>query len=728
MQALEQAMKKQRLNLMADKGDNGDDLVAYMAARGGLIEELETELAALQKQHQDHMHQAKLKDAEISSLRSQLTTWRAIKEAEAASLTSSNKQLAAQLAREIARGKTLDNQLSKTQQEWTRSKQQVEELQQQLSMTQQQAAVAASAADLASQDLNQQLTACQRDAVERSRLAQQTLALHKDRLTAEQESHSMTQQQLADTRQQLSAAVASAAAAEAAAARNEGRAIKAEMQATNMAGSEMQVMLKMLQEQLKRQSQQLAGAQEAMQQARLVHGLRQQLQEAQQELNSSRIQMEELQVQAAQLEQVQNEVNLWRTAFKSTLGLDHPSPQAIQALRNKQQHVEKQHHDAQVQLLSLRTENKDLHEKLAVAEARQADVSSQIQQAQQQVQQLQLSLRLAQTERDGLNRLVTLLEQEQADGPGAADAAGASAAVAAHGSALQQPSGAAACAKVESLQALVAQLQTALAELQGRLTAATAAKVAAKAAQAEAESQAKALTRENDELNIMVAGLQSQLSDGDYDPSASRILHLVANPRAEMDRLQDKALLDQYKEENEQLKQALARAAAAAGSAGQAAAANSSGSGMASAGAGNAVDPAVAAAVAAAEVKLTTRKLQEANKQNDRLKSMFKHHAQAFRDGCRVLFGYRMEMVCDPCVDTQHAPATYTLASCLGSKDDVLMFRYHPNADPQYTLLKTPLSQKLKQDVDVFINNFKSIPAFTANYTMTLFQQTTSGG
>eukprot|EP00879_Flechtneria_rotunda_P009698 GHRR01010147.1.p1 GENE.GHRR01010147.1~~GHRR01010147.1.p1 ORF type:complete len:294 (-),score=88.61 GHRR01010147.1:1110-1991(-) len=191
--------------------------------------------------------------------------------------------------------------------------------------------------------------------------------------------------------------------------------------------------------------------------------------------------------------------------------------------------------------------------------------------------------------------------------------------------------------------------------------------------------------------------MQSQLSDGDYDPSASRILHLVANPRAEMDRLQDKALLDQYKEENEQLKQALARAAAAAGtarlhqivavhnswlstlkeeaycaachglhaslhvvsspymwtnpkptlaltvllamcyagSAGQAAAANSSGSGMASAGAGNAVDPAVAAAVAAAEVKLTTRKLQEANKQNDRLKSMFKHHAQAFRDGCR---------------------------------------------------------------------------------------------
>lgn len=53
--------------------------------------------------------------------------------------------------------------------------------------------------------------------------------------------------------------------------------------------------------------------------------------------------------------------------------------------------------------------------------------------------------------------------------------------------------------------------------------------------------------------------------------------------------------------------------------------------------------------------------------------------------------------------------------------------RYHPQSEPQYTILKTPLSKKLAQDVQVFIHNFNSIPAFTANYTMTLFQQTTSG-
>jgi hypothetical protein len=40
----------------------------------------------------------------------------------------------------------------------------------------------------------------------------------------------------------------------------------------------------------------------------------------------------------------------------------------------------------------------------------------------------------------------------------------------------------------------------------------------------------------------------------------------------------------------------------------------------------------------------------------------------------------------------------------------------------------TPLSERLSRDVRVFIGNFSSIPALTANHTMTLFQQSTQGG
>jgi hypothetical protein len=65
--------------------------------------------------------------------------------------------------------------------------------------------------------------------------------------------------------------------------------------------------------------------------------------------------------------------------------------------------------------------------------------------------------------------------------------------------------------------------------------------------------------------------------------------------------------------------------------------------------------------------------------------------------------------------------------NCFAECTALLWFcRYHPTAEPQYRLVKTPLSQRLAQDVQVFVDNFNCIPAFTANHTMTLFQQTTN--
>jgi DNA anti-recombination protein RmuC len=82
------------------------------------IYELDEELQSLRKQHQEQAQQLELREAEAASLRNQLTTWRAVKDAEAASLSSSNKQLAEQLAKEIAHGKTLDKQLTQTHTDW----------------------------------------------------------------------------------------------------------------------------------------------------------------------------------------------------------------------------------------------------------------------------------------------------------------------------------------------------------------------------------------------------------------------------------------------------------------------------------------------------------------------------------------------------------------------------------------------------------------------------------
>eukprot|EP00878_Enallax_costatus_P007682 GHUV01008042.1.p1 GENE.GHUV01008042.1~~GHUV01008042.1.p1 ORF type:complete len:273 (+),score=97.38 GHUV01008042.1:248-1066(+) len=223
------------------RGDGSDDIVAFMAARGGRIQELEEELSTLRSQNQEQAQQIDVKDAETSSLKSQLATWRAVKDAEAASLNSSNKQLAEQLAEEIARGRTLESQLSRAQTEWNDTKVQLQQLQQQICHQEQQAASAASYSDMTIRDLNDQLTTLRREASERSRAAQRSLAQEQERLRSEQEAHAITQQQLQSARQQLAAALSRAAEVDAAAARSEGRAIKAEMQAAAMAGSDTQV-------------------------------------------------------------------------------------------------------------------------------------------------------------------------------------------------------------------------------------------------------------------------------------------------------------------------------------------------------------------------------------------------------------------------------------------------------------------------------------------------------
>eukprot|EP00775_Hariotina_reticulata_P012147 gene12147-12285_t len=515
------------------------------------IQELDHELSVLHKLHRDQAQQLEHKDTEIYSLRTQLNTWRTVKEAEAASLSNSNKQLTEQLTREMARSKALDNQLTRTQHELSDVKLQADNLQQQLVSAEQRAAAASSYSQRTTKDLQQQLSAAEQDAADRIKLLQQQLVLEKDRLQAERESHTTTQQQLRDVRQQLTSAVARVGEAEAAAAAGEGRALRAEMQATTMAGSDTQ----------------------------------------------------------------------------STLGIDYPSPAALSALQGKQQQLEQHKHNIEQELLALKTDIAETRDALKRAETARAVAAAQLQTTQQLLQQSDLAARLAATELDGLKKL-------------------------------------------------------------------------------------------------------SQLAGGDYDPSTTRVLHLAANPAAEVERLRQQVRLDRLETENKELREALTRR-------GQEAAEPSASDPMDHDAAahqavsqpvatGSSDNPAVAAAVAAAEIKVLTRKLELAEKQAATMKDVFKQRVRAFRESCRFLFGYKVDMVSDPWPDVLHAPTTYTLTSCLGNKQDVLMFRYHPTAEPQYRLVKTALSQRLAQDVQVFIDNFNCIPAFTANHTMTLFQQTTN--
>ena len=64
------------------------------------------------------LQQLDSKDAQISSLQNELTTWKNIKEAETQNLAKTAHQLTEQLSQQIIKSKTLEAQLAKTQSEW----------------------------------------------------------------------------------------------------------------------------------------------------------------------------------------------------------------------------------------------------------------------------------------------------------------------------------------------------------------------------------------------------------------------------------------------------------------------------------------------------------------------------------------------------------------------------------------------------------------------------------
>lgn len=80
----------------------------------------------------------------------------------------------------------------------------------------------------------------------------------------------------------------------------------------------LQVMVRMLQEQVQQHQAQLAGAHEAKQQAQLVPSLQQQLQQAHHELRDVKHSLQELLQQQEQTKRMQDELELWKVAFKVT--------------------------------------------------------------------------------------------------------------------------------------------------------------------------------------------------------------------------------------------------------------------------------------------------------------------------------------------------------------------------------------------------------------------------
>jgi hypothetical protein len=98
-------------------------------------------------------------------------------------------------------------------------------------------------------------------------------------------------------------------------------------------------------------------------------------------------------------------------------------------------------------------------------------------------------------------------------------------------------------------------------------------------------------------------------------------------------------------------------------------------------------------------------------------------------EAVRCLFGYRVDMQAAAPGSTKGAlvalrpdGAAAKAAAPPGDRDPQLQFRFTP-ATGRLELLPTPLARALAKEVSTFIERFASVPAFTANLTMDLFQK-----
>ena len=150
----------------------------------------------------------------------------------------------------------------------------------------------------------------------------------------------------------------------------------------------------------------------------------------------------------------------------------------------------------------------------------------------------------------------------------------------------------------------------------------------------------------------------------------------------------------------------------------------------------------VGTVVADAELVVARRRAADLEKRERRLMSAFQKQIYVFRESVRLLFGYKVDMSVDESGAGAHA-CVATLRSRFSDADDedgassVLRFAVEParadgaagaaaaRDEGSVALLATPLAEteKVRRMADTFVGKCGSVPAFLANLTTELFNE-----
>jgi len=244
-----------------------------------------------------------------------------------------------------------------------------------------------------------------------------------------------------------------------------------------------------------------------------------------------------------------------------------------------------------------------------------------------------------------------------------------------------------------------------------------------------AEGRQAALEREAAALAKELAALEMRVGRGEFDRKQTKVLHLKLNPAAEATQEAAGRDLNRVTAENAALRsqlsaleQAATAAAAAAERGGTGEAVGpSDGGGAAAAAAAVAAAGSSRMAVVEAEATVAKQRVADLEKREARYKDIFRQKINTFRDGCLYLFGYRVEMR-----DAPGGATTFVLRSMYSGEGEQLIFTL--NDKGAIAIEPTTYSTEnaeVKKQVEVFYKRFRSVPGFTANHTMELFNKHT---
>jgi hypothetical protein len=146
-------------------------------------------------------------------------------------------------------------------------------------------------------------------------------------------------------------------------------------------------------------------------------------------------------------------------------------------------------------------------------------------------------------------------------------------------------------------------------------------------------------------------------------------------------------------------------------------------------------------AVADAELTVARRRVADLEKREQRLMTAFKKQIYVFRESVRLLFGYKVDMSVDEAVAGGSA-CVATLRSRFSEDTEeeaqcVLRFAVEPSKvggaagaaaahdEGSVSILATPFceTERVRRMAETFVGKCGSVPAFLANLTMELFNE-----